>query len=60
MLVVWWIQLGSLQLYWVDYEPSYAQNMDPTTYAHPYIQNIYMLYSKGTVKGNLKCQGSSE
>ena len=55
MLVVWWIQLGSLQLYWADYEPSYAQNMDPTTYAHPYIQNIYMLYSKGTVKGNLKC-----
>ena len=55
MLVVWWIELGSPQLYWADYEPSCAQNMDPTTHAHPYIQNIYILYSKGTIKGNLKC-----
>ena len=55
MLVVWWIELGSPQLYWADYEPSCAQNMDPTTHAHPYIQNIYILYSKGIIKGNLKC-----
>ena len=44
VLVVWWSRLGSPQLYWTDYEPSCAQNMDHTThtYIHTYIY-IYIL-----------------
>ena len=42
ILVVWWIELGSLQLYWNDYKPSCAQKMDPTTHTYSYIQ-IYIL-----------------
>ena len=38
ILVVWWTGLGLPQLYWVDYEPSCAQNMGPTTYTYSYMQ----------------------
>ena len=38
ILVVWWTRLGSLQLYWVDYKQSYAQNMGPITHTYPYMQ----------------------
>ena len=57
MLVDWWTGLGSSQLFWTDYEPSCAQNMDLTTHTHPYIQNIYYTIrnSKGIAKDNLKC-----
>ena len=46
ILVFWWTGLGLPQLYWVDYEPSCAQNMDPTIHTHLYIQNIYVLHSR--------------
>ena len=46
ILVVWWTGFGSPQLYWADYEPSCAQNMDPTIHTHLYIQNIYVLQSR--------------
>ena len=36
--IVWWTGLGLLQPYWVDYEPSCAQNMGPTTHTYPYMQ----------------------
>ena len=39
--VVWWTGLVSPQLYWANYEPSCAQNMDPTTHTHSYMQ-IYI------------------
>ena len=46
ILIVWWTRLGSPQLYWVDYEPSCAQNIDLTIHTHLYIQNIYILHSR--------------
>ena len=55
ILVVWWIGLSSLQLYWANYEPSCAQNMDSTTHTYSYMQ-IYtcckVKNSKGIVKVN--------
>ena len=44
ILVVWWIELGSLQLYWNDYKPSCAQKMDPTTHTYSYIQIYIYIY----------------
>ena len=39
IFVGWWTGLSSSQLYWVDYEPIYAQkNIGPKTYIHSYIQ----------------------
>ena len=38
IFVIWWTGLGTPQLYWVDYEPSCAQNMGPTTHTHSYMQ----------------------
>ena len=46
ILIVWWTRLGSPQLYWADYEPSCAQNMDLTIHTYLYIQNIYILHSR--------------
>ena len=40
---VWWTGLGSSQLYWVNYESSCAQNINPTIHTHSYVQNIYVL-----------------
>ena len=44
VLIVWWTRLGSPQLYWVDYKPSSAQNMDPTTHTYSYMQIYIYIY----------------
>ena len=50
-----WTGLGLSQLCWADYEPSCAQkNMGPTMHTHPYIQNIYVLYSKEQQRNSKK------
>ena len=56
IFVIWWTGLGLSQMCWADYEPSCAQkkNMGPTMHTHPYIQNIYVLYSKEQQRNSKK------
>ena len=47
IIVVWWTGFGSPQLSWVDYEPSCAQIMDPTTHTYSYMQ-VYTYYKENS------------
>ena len=44
ILVVWWIGIGSSQLYWADYESSCAQNIGPTTHTYSHMHTHTRTY----------------